>query len=240
MTAADPLRYLGNELELFAAAKNWKGYFHRQLSPYLVGDVLEVGAGIGTTAEVLCDGRQRRWVALEPDPALSEQMRQRIAARPLPCPTELRVGTTGDLADDERFDTILYIDVLEHIEHDRDELERAGRHLTPSGAIIVLCPAHNWLYSPFDKAIGHYRRYNRGMYRAVTPPSLRLERAWYLDSVGLLASLANRMILKASLPNAGQIRFWDSSLVPMSQWVDPLLARSLGKTIVGVWRLNGQ
>ena len=62
-------QYMGSELEIFAHANNWKSYVQSQLRPYLIGDVLEVGAGIGGTTRALNDGTQRRWVCLEPDSA---------------------------------------------------------------------------------------------------------------------------------------------------------------------------
>ncbi len=95
--------------------------------------------------------------------------------------------------------------------------------------MIVLSPAHNWLFSPFDAAIGHFRRYSRKSLIAVAPDSLRLVRAFYLDSVGMAASLANRLFLKASSPTLAQIHFWDRNLVRASQFVDPLVGRRLGK-----------
>jgi protein-L-isoaspartate O-methyltransferase len=60
--------YVGTELELFCDANNWKAYFRDLLAPYPGGDVLEVGAGVGATTRVLCDGLQTSWLALEPDP----------------------------------------------------------------------------------------------------------------------------------------------------------------------------
>src|ERR1051326_7560289 len=68
-------RYPGEELDVFAHAVNWKRYVRAIVRPYLVGDVLEVGAGIGSTTRVLMDGRQRSWTCLEPDPELAARLR---------------------------------------------------------------------------------------------------------------------------------------------------------------------
>jgi 2-polyprenyl-3-methyl-5-hydroxy-6-metoxy-1,4-benzoquinol methylase len=72
---------------------------------------------------------------------------------------EPRYGSTETLGPEERFDTALYIDVLEHIRDDQTEVARVGRHLTPGGHLVVLAPAHQALYTLFDAAIGHFRRY---------------------------------------------------------------------------------
>jgi SAM-dependent methyltransferase len=238
--AGEPARdfaYAGSELALFAHADRWKSYFSAALAPYVLGDVLEVGAGMGGTTKRLCDGRQRSWTALEPDAELAAQLRAELRARPLPIEVAVITGALADLAPQSAFDTILYIDVLEHIERDADELERAAKHLRPGGHLVVLSPAHQSLYTAFDRAIGHFRRYEKGSLRAVAPRALRERAVFYLDAAGMLASLGNRLLLKSSMPTPGQLRFWDSVLVPLSRWVvDPLLLRRVGKTVVGVWQ----
>jgi hypothetical protein len=147
------------------------------------------------------------------------------------------VGTLEDASvSSEPFDTILYVDVLEHIEDDRGELALAARLLKPGGHLVVLSPAHRWLYTAFDSVIGHHRRYTRADLRAITPTGLALVRLDYLDSVGLLASLGNRLLLRQALPTPGQIALWDRVLVRLSTRLDPLFGNRLGKSVLGVWR----
>lgn len=229
--------YVGDELGLFAGAHRWKAYWSRRLAPFVRGRVLDVGAGLGATARVFAELPLKSYVALEPDRALCAQMREAAAAGAgFPPGFEVRAGTSADLDASERFDTILYIDVLEHIAADGEELARAARLLSPGGRIVVLSPAHQFLFSPFDAAIGHERRYDRASLRTAVPPGLAVERMQYLDSVGMLASLANRMLLRSSMPTAGQIRLWDRGMVPFSRWLDPLTGFRLGKTIIAVLR----
>lgn len=227
-------RYEGSELELFADAIRWKRYYGQALRPYLGPTVLEVGAGLGATTEVLAGGGHRRWVCLEPDTELAGGLDERLRAGTLPAFCERRIGTLTSLANDERFDSVLYIDVLEHIDDDRDELARAVRHLSPGGHLVVLAPAHRWLTSPFDAAVGHRRRYTRATLIDLGPPGTRVVLARYLDSVGLLASLGNRLVLRRGMPTAAQIRVWDRWMVPLSRWVDPVLGYAVGKTVVVV------
>jgi len=231
-----PEHYAGRELDLFALARNWKHYFRGKLARWIIGDVLEVGCGIGTTTRVLCCEGLRSWVCLEPDARLLEWFRASLASRPLPLEPRLVEGTLGQLSPGERFDTILYIDVLEHIADDRAELDQAAARLRPGARLVVLSPAHQWLFTPFDRAVGHFRRYNRAALRRLTPARTRVERLFYLDSAGMLASLANRWWLRAAQPNRWQILFWDRCLVPLSRWLDPLCAYRLGKSVVAVWR----
>ena len=116
------------------------------------------------------------------------------------------------------------------------ELQRAAGLLNDQGRVIVLAPAHSFLFSPFDHQIGHYRRYDRRGLRAACPAELTIERMAYLDSVGMLASLANRLLLSQATPTLGQIQFWDSVLVRMSRFVDPFVFHRIGKSILAVMR----
>ena len=227
--------YVGNELELFAEAVHWKRYFRSAIADRLVGDVLEVGAGIGETARHLLDGRQRSWLCLEPDERLGTRLRAWVEAGDVaPLPT-VQIGTTADLDPSSRFDTILYIDVLEHIEDDRAEIGRAAELLAPRGTLIVLSPAFQQLFSDFDRSVGHFRRYTRASLAEVMPPSLRQVRLRYLDSVGFLASLSNRALLRQALPTRRQIALWDRVMIPASRVLDPLLARGFGRSVLAVY-----
>jgi SAM-dependent methyltransferase len=167
---------------------------------------------------------------------MAERLREAIARGELPACCRARAGTVRDLPSAARFDAILYVDVLEHVPNDAAELRAAGQVLRPGGALIVLAPAHGWLYSPFDRAIGHYRRYTRRSLAAVGPPGFRRLVLRYLDSVGLLASAGNRFVLRKSIPTAGDIARWDRLMVPVSRWLDPWLGFRIGKSVLGIWR----
>lgn len=228
----DSGQYVGTELELFAAATRWKAYWAKSIARWVRGDVLEVGAGIGANTRVLQGPAVRRWHCLEPDSTLAAKAAIEVSDLGA---CSVVVGTTASPTL-ERYDTILYIDVLEHIEDDRAELVRAAGLLREGGHLIVLAPAHQALYSEFDRAIGHFRRYDAGTLTAVGPLELALYRCFYLDSVGVVASFANRAFLKSERPTPAQIQLWDSFMVPLSRLLDPCLGRRLGKSVVAVWR----
>jgi SAM-dependent methyltransferase len=228
--------YVGSELELFANVTNWKNYFAARVREHLGGAVLEVGAGLGGTTRILCRGTHQRWLCLEPDAKLAEMLQSSIAAGHLPICCQSQVGKLAELAGAEQFDSILYMDVLEHISDDRAEVENAAGHLRSNGKLIVLAPAHQWLFTPFDQAIGHYRRYNKKMLADIAPASLRRVRLSYLDSVGMLASMGNRFVLGSGMPSSRQLWVWDKLMVPVSRILDPLLCYSVGKSILGVWQ----
>jgi SAM-dependent methyltransferase len=229
---ADPeFRYVGSELELFKKARNWKAYWRAQIAEFVRGEVLEVGAGIGANTLALADLTYERWTCLEPDAVLAARIELPPGGRHVTA-----VGTIGDLNEDAKFDAILYIDVLEHIEDDRGEMARAAARLKPGGALIVMVPAHPFLFTPFDAAIGHFRRYTRASLHQTAPAALGLEKLVYLDAAGMLASAANRVLLRSAMPTERQILTWDRLLVPVSRLIDPIFAGRVGKNVLGIWR----
>jgi hypothetical protein len=227
--------YIGNELDLFKYATHWKRYWGKKAAPFIRGHVIEVGAGLGGTTSHLAttDAKFDKWVCLEPDPALGGLISQNLDPKVNPLDKiDIEYSYLSNYQTDVKPDTILYIDVIEHIQNDRLELLEAAARLTSGGHLIVLVPAHNFLFSNFDKAIGHYRRYNKRMLKEVLPPDLKLEKLYYLDSVGLFASLANKLLLKSGSPTIGQIKFWNKWMIPVSTLVDKLLFYSFGKSLL--------
>lgn len=230
------LSYIGDELDLFAEAHHWKDYWCSVISPFVGRRVLDVGAGLGATARLMAGRPFETYVALEPDPRLARRMLESLPSFD-PAFTVMQ-GTIDDVECGPTYDTILYIDVLEHIEDDKRELRAAANRLEPAGRIIVLSPAHAWLFSPFDHAVGHFRRYTTRALKDLAAGELSLEKACYLDAVGMFASLANRLLLAQRNPTRSQIRAWDRYMVPASRMLDPLAGHRLGKSVVAVYRLT--
>lgn len=231
------MNYQGTELDLFQHARNWKRYFAGTLQPFVSGQVLDVGCGIGANAEFFVNERVSAYTFLEPDQALLDRL-PAFASHPVLAAAERIHGTTAQLCG-RRFDTLLYIDVIEHIEDSKAELERASELLKPGGHLLILVPAFNFLFSEFDRAIGHYRRYDKRMLRDELPSSLEVTDLRYLDSAGLLLSLGNRLLLRKGMPTAAQVRFWDRCVVPLSRATDKLVLHAFGRSLVCVSRKSG-
>jgi SAM-dependent methyltransferase len=228
--------YVGSELELFAAATNWKAYLAAVLRTFIIGRVLDVGAGIGSNVSYLHNGRVREWTCLEPDENLAGRIDERLATGQFPANCRVVTGTIASLDTKALFDAVLYLDVLEHIAEDRAELEKAASRLAEGGALIVLAPAHQFLFSAFDREIGHHRRYSAAGLRALAPPGCRLVFCRMLDSAGFFASFSNRLLLRSAAPSPAQIAFWDKILVPISRRLDRRLGYRFGKSVLALWK----
>lgn len=227
------MSYIGNELEIFAHAKNWKDYWAQISSKFYSGRVLEVGAGIGTNTKYLLPlfKNIKSWKCIEPDRSLLDIL-DNLEFNDAHIFPEKECGTIKELNSEKNFDTILYIDVIEHIYDDQKELAMAFDRLIPGGNLIILVPAHNYLYSEFDKEIGHYRRYNKSMLLDILPAGYNVKVLKYLDSLGFFLSLANKIFLKQSKPSLSQILFWDKYIVPISKILDPILGFNFGKSVL--------
>ena len=227
--------YPGTELEMFSKAVNWKKYLSSFIKPHIRGKVLEAGAGLGFTTGWLKHGHEQEWVLLEPDPGMAALLTQKVNRDPAWTHCSVLNGTIGDIAPGRFFDTIIYIDVLEHIQDDKEEIRMAANRLNAGGKLIILSPAYQFLFSPFDKAIGHFRRYSRKRLTSVAGAFLEIESIRYLDTAGLLSSLGNKLILKQQYPTQRQVAFWDKFFVPVSRILDKFFFYSFGKSILGIW-----
>jgi SAM-dependent methyltransferase len=198
----------------FAALSEAENYRHALLwefSEFLRGNVLEVGAGVGQMTEMFLQRREiTRLLSIEPNPDFCSRLAGKFPRHPF------IQGTIDDLKDDDRWDAIVNINVLEHIPEDERELKNYHQHLLKkNGTLCLFVPARPEIYAPIDKDFGHCRRYTR--------PELRqkLERAGfhvlrlrYYNIVGYVAWWLNFCVLKKRHFDAGAVRFFDRFIFP--------------------------
>lgn len=223
--------YVGTELEMFQFAQNWKHYFSSFFRPYVRGQVAEVGAGIGANVPYFMNSSVKHYQCFEPDSKLAAQIQEKIQDGRLPPECSVQADILPETLQDA-FDTILYIDVIEHIADDAAEIAKAARALRPGGSLCVLVPANPKDYSAFDKSVGHFRRYTRQSLLQLVQPPLTLDWCRYLDSVGSLASKTNKLLLQQSLPSQKQVKVWDRLLVPASRLFDKASGYRFGKSLL--------
>lgn len=224
--------YTSDDLHLFKFAKNWKKYFSRKISSYIKGDVLEVGPGIGSNTLFLIENAKKisSWTFAEPEKNFISELNELCSK--LNFKSEVYNSTIHEVKG--KFDTILYIDVLEHIPNTEKEILAIKSKLKPNGTLIVLVPAYNFLYSDFDKAVGHQKRYNKKLLKSEV--DLDLIKLFYLDSLGLMASVANKFLLKKSMASKSNVLFWDRILIRASLIFDRITNFSFGKSLIGIFK----
>ena len=227
--------YSGKELDAFSYAKRWKRYWWGQIRPFVGCDILEVGAGCGNNVGIFNLKPGIHYTGIEPDQELADVLKLRLDEMSFE-KSSVVVGCSGQLVGKHCFDTVVYLDVLEHIEDDKAELRLAFDLLREGGHLIILSPAYQWLYSAFDRSVGHWRRYNVAALKSVIPEGGIEVRVRHLDSVGLLASVAMKIFSRSGKASKGSVTIWDRMLVPISRCVDPLMRYWLGRSLLVIVR----
>lgn len=180
-------------------------------------NVLDIGCGAGRLLSHL-KSRGLAPVGIEPDDDL------RALGQRLNPDLEIVAGDGKETAAfRESFDTITIIDVLEHIEDDRAQIEMMWNALKPGGRLIVVVPAHQWLYGKRDKNIGHFRRYSRKMLVSrVQEAGFEVEssRFWNVLGVGpyWFSEKVLRKELNTSLRNQKQKNVFKRTLASGLRW----------------------
>src|SRR6266540_6060231 len=146
-------------LERLAAAPNYNRWMFDRLRPWIGQHVLEVGSGIGNLSAFLQD--RQRVVLTDTEPWYLERLRDRFRGHANVEVARLYLPVLDGALAAERFDTVICLNVLEHVEHDRASLAVLRRLLTPGGRLVLLVPALRALYGTLDHALGHHRRYGR-------------------------------------------------------------------------------
>jgi SAM-dependent methyltransferase len=223
-------------LERLAAAPRFNEWLFSRLRPWIGQDVLEIGSGIGNLSTFLLD--RRRVVLSDTDPAYVERLRRRFAAHPNVRVARLTLPTVnGDLAR-QRFDTIVCVNVLEHVEDDTGSLSALRGILAPAGRLVLLVPAFTALFGTLDVALGHVRRYTAGEIRRKLPDAgLKLVHLEYFNLGGLPGWWLTGRVLRRRLIPARSLR-WFEALVPLFR-LERFLPWRIGQSLIAIGELRG-
>lgn len=222
------MKYPGAELDSFDKASIWRKYIFWIIKKYIKGFTLEVGAGIGSFTN--------NYKSLANNITLSEIDTDNLSFIKEKFKTN-NFNFTSDYTKNinKNFDTIMYLNVLEHIEKDNEEIEDAFKKLNPKGYLIILVPAHNKLYSKFDKAVGHFKRYDIGFFKNIKIQKSKLIKLCYLDSAGYFLYYLNKIFFKEEVyPSKIKILIWDKIFTPLTFFLDRILMYKFGKNILYV------
>jgi SAM-dependent methyltransferase len=224
------------DLERLGTARHFFDWVLDEFEPYLHGSVLEVGAGLGTITRLLSDRYpQLSLVALEPAENVFADLSSFAAVTPRVTACQ---ATLADyrLVGDKRFDAVMYLNVLEHIENDAAELRLAAEALRPGGAVLVFGPAMEALYSELDHRAGHYRRYDvDGLRSLLERAGLQPVHVRYFDVLGVLPYLVVYRVLRRDAISGSSMWGYDRVLIPLSRLMQRAVpAPPLGKNVIAV------
>ncbi len=221
--------YPGKELELFDKASFWRNYLYLFIKKYLGKKILEVGAGIGSFTKIYFD-EKKNFTLTEVDAFNYKSLKENFEKKN-------NVKIENKLIKDlnENYDTILYLSVLEHIEKDKEEIIDAIGKLEQKGHLIICVPAHDYMYSNFDKEIGHFRRYEKYFFENLDLKNANIKKNFFIDAFGQLLYFLNKIIFsKEVYPTKLKIQIWDKIFVPITYLIDFITFYKIGKNIICV------
>ena len=196
---------------------------------------MEAGAGIGTVADlVLRRASPREMLLIEPAGNNIPALRKKFENDPR---VTIHYGYLEDIRDRTTADTVIAVNVMEHVERDADFLRAAHQTLTSNGALLLLVPAVPAIYGSLDREFDHYRRYTRsGLERSLLEAGFEIEALHYLNMVGVAAWFAAGRILRRTTLKRGQVRFYDRFVIPWLRRIESLVRPPIGQSLLAIAR----
>ena len=214
-----------------SGARRYNRWMFDRLHRWVGRRVVEIGSGIGNLSAFLLDSD--RLVLTDTREEYLERLRTRfskhanVAVARLFLPTEL-----GALAG-QQFDTIICLNVLEHVDDDVSSLKAMRRMLAPGGRLILLVPALPALYGTMDRALGHHRRYQRAPLTSLLQATgFRVAHVEYFNLAGVPGWWFAGRVLRRQVIPAGSLKLYDA-LVPLFR-LERLLPWRVGQSLIAI------
>jgi len=223
------LQYFGKDLEAMSFAINYHKWIMDEFYPYLGSSVAEVGAGIGNFSKLILKAQIKSLYAFEPSknmyPLLQKALSQDKRAKTIN-------GFFRNIDTEEGFDSVIYVNVLEHIKDDASELANAHKALNLNGHLLIFVPALPFLYSDLDKQLGHFRRYlKKDLVDLTKKVGFTIVKARFCDIVGIIPWYVNFVLLNNSI-SGGSVSLYDKIVVPPMRLLETLIPPPIGKNVL--------
>lgn len=227
--------YAANDLETMQAARRYGAHLFNLFRPYIGKRVLEVGSGIGTMSRPLVDVADLV-VGIEPN--VNCAMRAQAVMRDHPRFTlracHLEECDRAELAS-HRFDTVVCVNVLEHIADDVAALRTFREILAANGRVLIFVPAVQAAYGPLDAELGHHRRYSKpALARAFAAAGLDLLTLRYTNPIGLIGWMFNAHVTRSRAHSLTQVKLFETLVAPWALPLERLLPPPIGLSLVAV------
>lgn len=230
------LTYPGTDLEAMSAAAKYPRWIVDEFRSSLGRHVVEVGAGTGAISALLLAEGPETLTLVEPS-SMFTQLTTNIPARDA-APRVLHhqalfAEISVQLAPQP--DTVVYVNVLEHVADDETELRLIWEALSPGGRCLIFVPALRSLYSPFDRRLGHHRRYSkRELVTKAKAAGFEVATAKYFDLAGALPWFVRFRVLRARGLGAASVAVYDRWVVPVTRRLERLVRAPFGKNVLAV------
>ena len=228
-------RYAADDLEIMQEARRYGAHVFGLFRRHIGTRVLEVGSGIGTMTRQLV-GVADFVLGIEPNTNCAARIREAMGgdARFSLRTCHLEECDPAELAA-HRFDTVLCINVLEHIADDVDALRTFRTILAPGGRVLVFVPALQAAYGPLDAELGHHRRYSRrALSQAFADAGLQLIQLRYTNPIGLAGWMYNAHVSKSRTHSLGQVKLFERLIAPWALPLERIVPPPIGLSLMAV------
>ena len=218
-------------LERFDKANFWIVYFIFIIKKFLKDNILEVGAGCGSFTK----GYMKNFKSI----TLSDMDDNSYNLLKKNFINEKKINVIKSHIKDieNKFNTLLYFNVLEHVKEDKLEIKYALQRLNVGGHLIILVPAHQKIYSKLDKAVGHYKRYDINFFKENKFENAEVVKLHFLDFFGYCLYHLNKIFFKdETFPSSLKIFIWDKIFTPITIIADFLTGYKFGKNILCIYK----
>jgi len=197
-------------LDKLSGNLNYNGYLYEKFKAYLGNKILELGPGIGNITQLLIRNKDLL-VAVEKSPTQIFYLSQRIPESSIFKIFQKDIESDSlDSLKKFGLKTAICINVLEHVRDDGKVLGKIGEIIDENGKLVLIVPAYQWLFSNFDRQLGHYRRYNKRRLRKLLSSSgFVIERIEYFNCLGILSWWFNFIFLRRTNFSSFQLFVFD-------------------------------
>ncbi len=236
-----PMQDNQQNLEIVADNEKFNDWMYSEIKPFIKGDILEVGSGLGTFSRRIIQDfldKAEKIMLSDIDPRYLKNLEstfqnQKVKVRKIDLAKA--EDFTQLIETGQKFETIICLNVLEHVKDDVLALDNLHKVLRPNGQIILLVPAHKFLFNSLDEAVLHFRRYTKEeLFSKVGQTKLQISNIFHFNIIAILGWFINGTIFKKRVLSVPAFSFFNK-LVPFFRFVErKILFRFTGLSIIAI------
>ena len=205
-------------LKLTTAVNNNLWTF-KKIRPFIGKEILEIGSGIGTISKFLI-GAGRTVTLFDISASYIKYLKERFGGNPAVSILKSDAGEIDKAVYWKKFDTVIAVNILEHLENEEDVLRKIKKILLPDGRLILVVPAHEALFCEFDKKLGHFRRYSRsGLLKKLVDNGYIIEKIELMNFLSALGWFVSFKLFKRMRMPMLQLLLADK-LIPLIGYIE--------------------
>ena len=230
--------YLSGELVPMALAQNYYQWIMSQFRQHLGKVVCELGPGIGTFSTLLLQEDIHQLILVEPSSNLIPNLYQRFSGEARVFVAEGEIEAHTERLGRAGVETVVVVNVLEHVEDDRRTLATIGKILPSGGKFLLFAPALPVLFGSLDEAFGHWRRYRKAELEVkATEAGFQILDLKFMNLPGIISWFVAGRILRWRALSPRMVQSYDRWIVPIAMAIENRLSPPIGPSLMLIARV---